>query len=315
MFDLPVVSLGDTRVTLYALLAFLLCLAGAAGTAACLCRRGWKAGRALLFCLVSGAFGLLAGRALYFAVRSEYFLDPLGQFVGLGPFFDPSLGSVSVTGVIPGLFFGGWLACRAFGENAPETFDAAAVPGLLLFAALSLIEPLSGQGYGGVLTQPLFCRVPLGIQNSWGEWLLSVSFLEGVLLLAAAAAAAGLRLHRPGLRTLCALVLMSCFLIIPESLRDDDALRIFTFARVTQIGYCALIVLSEAILWRISLRDGLGRKQVFLRAAVLLLTVLLLIACEFGLDKLEWPDWTIYLPMGLILLGTAYLFLRRAARR
>ena len=312
MTDIPVIPIGEVRVPLFALLAGLLCLAAAAAVTVRLRRRGWKTGPAVLFCLTAGILGLVLGRVLFFVIRSEYFLDPMGQFVGLAPLFDFSIGGVSAVGVIPGMFLGGWIVCKAFGKNAAEAFDAAAVPGLLLFAAILFIEPLSGQGYGPLLTDPAFCRAPLGIQNGWGDWLLSVSFVEGVLLLIAAGITAGLRLPRPGSRTLCAAVLLSCFLIIPESLREDNVLRVFIFARVTQLGCCALMVVSAAVILRRSVRSGMGKGV--LCWCALALAVALLVAGEFALDKTEWPKVWIYLVMALILTGTAVMLLNRLIR-
>ena len=312
MSDIPVISIGEARVTLFALLAGLFCLAAAAAVTVRLCRRGWKTGPAVLFCLAAGMFGLVLGRVLFFVIRSEYFLDPMGQFVGLAPLFDFNLGRVTVVGVIPGMFLGGWIVCRAFGKNAAEAFDTAAVPGLLLFAGILFVEPLSGQGYGPMMTQPAFCWPPLGIQNGWGDWLLSVSFVEGVLLLIAAGITAGLRLPRPGSRTLCAMVLLSCMMIIPESLREDDVLRIFIFARVTQLGCCVLMVVSAAVIWYRSIRSGMGKGVLFW--GTLVLAVVLLVAGEFALDKTEWPDGWIYLWMALILAGTAGMLLNRLIR-
>ena len=312
MSEIPVISIGETRVPLFALLAGLFFLAAAAAVTVRLRRREWKTGPAVLFCLAAGLLGLALGRGLFFVIRSEYFLDPMGQFVGLAPLFDFNLGGVTVVGVIPGVFLGGWVVCRAFGKNAAETFDAAMVPGLLLFAAILFIEPLSGQGYGPMMTRPAFCWSPLGIQNGWGDWLLSVSFVEGVLLLIAAGITAGLRLPLPGSRTLCAAVLLSCMMIIPESLREDDVLRIFIFARVTQLGCCVLLVVSAALIWYRSIRSGMGKGVLFW--GVLVLAVALLITGEFALDKAEWPDGWIYLGMALILAVTAGMLLNRLIR-
>ena len=139
MSEIPVISIGETRVTLFALLAGLFFLAAAAAVTVRLRRREWKTGPAVLFCLAAGLLGLALGRGLFFVIRSEYFLDPMGQFVGLAPLFDFNLGGVTVVGVIPGVFLGGWIVCRAFGKNAAETFDAAMVPGLLLFAAIPVL--------------------------------------------------------------------------------------------------------------------------------------------------------------------------------
>ena len=54
MSDIPVISIGEARVTLFALLAGLFCLAAAAAVTVRLRRRGWKAGPAVLFCLAAG---------------------------------------------------------------------------------------------------------------------------------------------------------------------------------------------------------------------------------------------------------------------
>lgn len=312
MSEIPVISIGEIRVTLFALLAGLLFLAAAAAVTVRLRRREWKTGPAVLFCLAAGLLGLVLGRGLFFMIRSEYFLDPMGQFVGLAPLVDFNLGGVTVVGVIPGVFLGGWIVCRTFGKNAAETFDAAAVPGLLLFAAILFIEPLSGQGYGPMMTQPAFCWPPLGIQNGWGDWLLSVCFVEGVLLLITTGITAGLRLPLPGSRSLCAAVLLSCAMIIPESLREDDVLRIFIFARVTQLGCCVMLVVSAMLIWYRSIRSGMGKGVLFWGALVL--AVALLVTGEFALDRAEWPDGWIYLGMALILAVTAGMLLNRLIR-
>ena len=133
MSEIPVISIGETRVTLFALLAGLFFLAAAAAVTVRLRRREWKTGPAVLFCLAAGLLGLALGRGLFFVIRSEYFLDPMGQSVGLAPLFDFNLGGVTVVGVIPGVFLGGWIVCRAFGKNTAETFDAA--KGLAVSAA------------------------------------------------------------------------------------------------------------------------------------------------------------------------------------
>lgn len=312
MFDIPVLSFGEFSITLYALLAAVLCLAAAVFLTFFLRRRGWSAGQTLLCCGVAGFLGLLLGRALYCAVRIDFFLDPeTGESIHLPSVLDLSLGGICITGVIAGLFLGGWLISKCLKKDPVGLFDIAAVPGLVLFALLSFIEPLSGQGYGPVLTLPVFCWPPLGIQNGFGEWILSVSFLEGLLLLLAAGIVSGLRLHRDGNRILSALVLVSCFMIIPESLRQDDVLQIFVFARVTQLGYCAILIISANLIWRNSARSGMSGRAIALEALLLLIHIAILVAGEFALDKASWPDGLVYLVMGLILIGTAWLLIHR----
>ena len=53
MSEIPVISIGETRVTLFALLAGLFFLAAAAAVTVRLRRREWKTGPAVLFCLAA----------------------------------------------------------------------------------------------------------------------------------------------------------------------------------------------------------------------------------------------------------------------
>ena len=312
MFDIPVLSFGEFSITLYAILAAVLCLAAAIFLTVRLRRRGWSTGQALLCCIIAGFLGLLLGRALYCAVRIDFFLDPeTGESIHLPSVLDLALGGICVTGVIAGLFLGGWLVSKCLKKDPVPLFDTASVPGLVLFALLSFIEPLSGQGYGPVLSLPVFCWPPLGIQNGFGEWILSVSFLEGLLLLLAAGIVCRLRLRRPGNPILSALVLVSSFMIIPESLRQDDVLQVFVFARVTQLGYCVMLIISAILIWRNCARLGLSRRTIALDALLLLLHIAILVGGEFALDKFTWPDILIYLAMALVLIGTAWLLMYR----
>ena len=302
-------SLAGFPVSLYSLLALLLCLCAAAVLPLFFRRRGLSARSALLYALSAALLGLLIGRGIYCAVRTDLFLDPFGRSLGFTPFFNLNLGSLSVAGVLAGVLLAAPLSAGR--KNAAAVLDAAAVPGLFLFAALRFIEPLSGQGYGPLTEVPLLCRIPFGIRNGWGEWSLSVCFLEGLILLVIALALLRVSTKRAGTLALCALVLLAACQIVPESLRRDGALRIFIFARVTQICYAAILFGSALAAWIRGRKRGLGKKRIGTETAAVLLGILLLIGGEFALDKTEWPDALIYAAMLLTLALMTLLILRR----
>ena len=311
---ITVFSIGSFQVTLWAVLAAALILAAIVYMVFALRRQGWTALQAVFCCICAGAGSLLLGRALFFAIRPEFLTDPMGDFRGIGPVFDPSVGSASIIGILAGLLAGSLGAAACLKRDAAAAWDAFAVPGLLLFAAFRFIEPLTGQGFGPFITEPFLCFVPLGIRSGWGSWMLSVCFIEGLLLLAAALITRRLKLRSRGSQTLCALILLSLLQIIPESMRCDDVLKIFIFARVTQLGYCLAMVISAVFCWRKAARQGAGRNAVIREASAVGAGILLLVAGEFALDKMNWPDWIIYLAMGLILLGMLVILLRRLVR-
>ena len=311
MSQIEMVSLPGFSVSLYALLAVLLCVCAAAALVFCFRRRSLSAGRALLFAVLAALLGLLLGRIIYCAVHSELLTDPFGRSLGLAPLFDLSIGSLSVVGILAGFLLASLSASLGSGAPASRLLDAAVLPGLLLFAALRFIEPLCGQGYGPMTELPAFCLVPLGIQNGWGEWSVSVCFLEGILVLITALCLSRTRWKRDGSLALCALVLLAACQVMPESLRRDGALRIFVFARVTQIGYAVLLFGCAAVAWRRAAVRGLSRKAPAAEAAAVLLGILLCIGCEFALDKTDWSHILVYGIMILVLAFLAFLILRR----
>ena len=188
------------------------------------------------------------------------------------------------------------------------------MPGLFLFAAFRFIEPLSGQGFGKPLTNPAFCFVPVGISTGGNFWMLSVCFIEGVLLLISAGTAWKLKLRSPGSKTLCALILLSVLQIVPESMRCDNVLKIHTFVRVTQLGYAIAMAVCAAIGWKRSVDLGTGKGVIVREAVLLVLGIGALVAAEFALDKAPWPDWAVYLGMCLVLFGLLWMVMRRLIR-
>ena len=300
-----VISLFGCETTLYGILAVITVLLTCAAAEVSFARRGLPRRLGLKASLFSALTGLICGRGLYCALQAErLFYDPMGEFMGLGPFFDLSRGSVNVIGVLAGCFFALWIASKVSGVSLGKVLDASALPGLCCFAVFRFIEPLSGQGYGPMLRSRFLSRVPFGIPG-WDEWSLSVCFIEGVLLAVLALILWRTRFKRAGSLFLLAAVWTAVSQIIPESLREDDTLRIFVFARVDQIGSVLIWLMCGVCLWCTGLKRGVSRGIVLREAVINLLGVMILIAAEFTLDKTEWSEYLIYgiMTATLIVIG------------
>ena len=261
------VTIGSVQITVWGILAAVLALGAAVYMVFALRRHGWTGLQGILCCLGACALALLLGRGVFFALRPEFLTDPMGDYLGLAPLFNPAVGSISIAGVLPGLLLGSLAAAALFRKSAAEAWDLFAVPGLLL-----------------------------------------------LLLLGAAVYLGTRKLRTRGWKTLGALILLSLLQIIPESLRRDDVLKIFIFARVTQLVYCLTMVISAVLIWRRAARLGTGKGTILREAGGLLAGIALLVAGEFALDKMNWPDWAIYLAMGVVLAGMLAMLLRRLIR-
>ena len=303
-------------VSLYAFCLVLGALVACVWTVYRAHRCGAGEGGAVFFSALSGALGLLLGRAIYCGVRfNVLFYDPMGDFVGFEPFVDLNQGGVSVIGVIFGVLLAALLA-GAVSRKGLALLDSAAVPSLALFAWARFVEPLSGMGFGDVIENEAFCRFPFAIENSWGDYCLSVCFIEAVLaaLLALTMLIAGRFCRKKGTVGGIALALLCVSQIMPESLRHDDVLMMFIFARVSQMGYAVLLAGTLAAGLIRGGRRGLNGKTVALEIILLLLGVGILIGAEFALDKTNWPDEAVYAGMIATLLALGFLVVRRLAK-
>ena len=307
MSELPFISFLGQEITVYSLLA---CALGAVCFGLYLGawnRTGRPAGAAWFFGLLAALLALLLGRGVYCAVRhNAMFFDGMGDYRGLWPFFFLNEGSVSVVGVLAGFLLAGLLAGKLTGVGAAPLLDAAALPGLLLFALMRFIEPLSGQGYGPLVESRLLCWPPLSIDSGWGDWSLSVCFIEGLLALAALAAVWKLPHRKAGTRALLALALLCATQIIPEIPRQDNVLLMFIFAPVTQMGYAVLLFGCLLAALR-----SFPRKTRVLEAGLLLLGIALVGGGEFALDKSEWSHALLYAGMIAVMAAMLALVLRR----
>ncbi len=313
MMALNTVEVAGITVTVYALAGILIgifCI----GYAELALRRCFPEGTGVLTGLAAALSGLFFGRVFYCVIQADrLFFDPMGNFAGIGPFFYPDRGSVSVIGVLIGGFLGCLLIARIKKLSIGALLDKAVKPGLLAFALFRFIEPLSGQGYGPTIRSKVFSRVPFAIPG-WDEWSLSVCFVEGILLFVVLLTVFRVRLKKDGSLFVLAAVLTALTQILPESLRQDDALRVFVFARVNQLGYTVIWALCGIYLWRKGYNTGNSRNTIAAEASLAFVGILLLIAAEFALDKMNWPKILIYAGMALTLIGIGIILIRALKR-
>lgn len=266
----------------------------------------------LLYGVLAGAFGIFLGRAIYCAVQYEdIFYDPMGRWLGLSAFFDFHVGSVSVIGVIAGCLLAAPLVTFFMNKLTLPFLDAVTPALTMLFAFARIPEFLSGQGYGPVITVSWLQCPPIAMQNGWGEWMISIGCIEGLLLLGIMFIVYTPKKRKMGTQFLTGMVLIPASQLILESLRRDNALKIFTFARVNQIGFAVMLFAGCVGAWRCSVRYRHWRKSGWVEVALTVLGFGVLIAGEFALDKTQWPDLAIYLVMTAVLLGIVFCAMRR----
>ena len=317
MMEVKTVSLFGGEITLYGILMLLACLL--AGTAFILLagRKGIKRPAAAVYCLLAAVFGLLLGRLIYCAVRFDrMFYDEMGDFRGLSPFFDIRTGSLNIGGVMLGCILASPLAAKIGKGKAAAYLDCAVFPGLALFIAERLLEPLAGKGYGVYLYDSPLTFYPFAMQTYMDEYALSVCFIEAVLALALVFALLAMKKRlKTGQLFLCALTLFCTSQIMPESLRHDDVLFIFIFARVTQICYALMLAGAHIAALARARKNGLSFKRAALEFLLLLAGAGVCIGAEFALDKTNLSHTLIYAVMIAALAGMAALILHRILSR
>ena len=195
-----------------------LCAVLCAGLYAFTARRKDLCRAALTHAALTAVLGLFLARAIYAAVCwYDIFLDAMGNFQGVGAFFDPTIGSMNVIGFLAGLLIAAPIAARLTRVNTASLLDASVLPALTMYILARLIEPLTGQGYGDLME--------MEVCVCWLEAALTV------LLLAVCILFLHKKCRRPGTYFQYALVLWCLTQILPESLRCDEALFVLVFAR------------------------------------------------------------------------------------
>lgn len=314
MIGTPAFEIGGFTLSIYALL-MAIGFAAFLGLSACLGKkRGLRPARVCLYGVLAAVIGLLLGRAIYCAVRWDWiFLDELGEFAGIWPFFDVHNGSVNVIGVMCGVLLAAPIVAAVTKEKAAAYLDTAAIPALAMFMFARAIEPLSGQGYGNLVMDERLCFFPLALLNDMGDYSLSVSFIEAVLAMLVLIAVCLLqhKVRKPGTLAQYALVLLCLSQILPEALRRDDVLYVLIFARVTHLGLAFTIGLALIRLLVQGGKQGLATKSIVLDVIGLAAGIGLCIATIFALDKTNLPKLLVYAVMVLSLVELGYVICRR----
>ena len=296
MYDIPVWYLGEFELPVHWLLMAACCLA-ALGLALLLRKKsGFTAANVCLYGVIAAALGFFFARAIYCAVVwYEIFTDEMGEFAGLAPFFDPMVGSANVMGFVAGLLLAAPITAALTKKNAGAYLDMAAVPALALYALARGIEPLSGQGYGDLMGYDVCV--------CWLEAALTAVVLAAVLFLRG-------KCRRPGTLAQYALTLWCLAQILPESLRCDDALFVFVFARVTHLGLA--VTLGVTLLRLLAAgRKHLSAKAVTLDVIGLAAGLGVAIGTIFALDKTNWPKPLVYALMIAALAELGFVICRR----
>ncbi len=273
-------------------------------------KKGLKKTTALIYALCAVPLALFLARLIYCAVRYEWiFLDEMGEFDGLWHFFEIGNGGLNIVGALLGCLLAGGVCAWITHQRAGAILDSAAPWGALLIAVARFMQPLSGQGYGDLVESPALTFYPLALQNEWGEWSLAICTIEGILALILFFVLLYLskKVRRPGTLSLYFLVLFCASQIMPQSLRSDDVLFIFIFARVTQLGYMVLLCSALVAAWmravrRMGVTPGLAGEWL-----LVLLGVGICIGAEFALDKTNLPDTLVYAVMVATLASMAAL--------
>ncbi len=297
MYDVPVWYLGELELPVHWLLLAVCSVAALLLAVVLGKKKGLRPAGMGLYGVLAAALGLFLGRAIYCAVCwYDVFLDAMGDFTGIAPFFDPYIGGVNVMGVVVGVLLAAPIAAVLTKEKTAAYLDAAVVPGLALYALARAIEPLSGQGYGDFMgNEVCVC---------WLEAALTLVLLALVPLLQK-------KSRKPGTLAQYALTLWCLSQILPESLRCDEVLYVLVFARVTHLGLAVTLGLTLIRLLVQGGRDGLDAKSITLDAVGLAAGIGLCIATIFALDKTNLPKLLVYAAMLLSLLELGFVICRR----
>ena len=254
-------------------------------------RKGLSPAGLGLYGVLAAALGLFLGRCIYCAVRWDMvFLNAMGEFSGPLSFFDLNAGSVSVVGIFAGLLLAAPLAARLTKASAARYLDAAAMPALAFYCYARFFEPMSGQGYGDLMG--------MLVSVCWMEAALTLAVLVCIFFL-------GKKVRRPGTLAQYALALWCTVQIFPESLRCDEALYVFVFARVTHLGLAVTLGVMLIRLLIQGAKRGLATKVIVTEAIIFAAGIGLCIATIFALDKTNLPKLLVYAVMlfSIILLG------------
>lgn len=248
--------------------------------------RAWPVLAAL--CVLLGAAG---ARGYYILTQNLLCGYPMFDVVSFYPYEHAMCGAV--IGVIAAL----WLGAKITRQSAGRVLDAAALVGLILIAFARMTESLSDFGWGAVVEQAMWQRMPFAVLDMYGQWHWAVFFLEAALALAAYIWTARCDCMREGQRFSIALLWWSAGQVFCESFRVET-IR-WGFVRVQQVQ-CAVLALALLLVW--SRMHGMKRAALARRLGAFALCIGAVAFVEFALDKLDAiPNAVLYALMAAAL--------------
>ena len=260
-------------------------------------RKGIRCTSILTHFTLTVALGFFLARAIYAAVCwYDVFLDSMGNFLGIGPFFSPDPSGMNVIGFLAGLLIAAPIAARLGQDRTAVLLDASVLPALTMYILARVIEPLTGQGYGDLME--------MEVSVCWMEATLTAVLLAVCLLFLRR------KCRKPGTYFQYALTLWCLVQILPESLRCDEALFVLVFARVTHLGLAVTLGLT-LIRLLIAGRRHLSAGAVMFDIVGLAAGLGLAIGSIFALDKTNWPKPFVYLLMIAAIVWLGVVICRR----
>ena len=286
-------TLGTACVTPYSVLMALGALLACLLTLA-LCRKsiGTERGVSLCACTVAGA--VLGGHIVYVLCMFNYFAS------GLMLVFKPWLGGYTLYGAVLGGLCAALVYARVTKQSFATLCDLLAPGAALAIAIGRAAEAFTDQGLGEYVDAEALQFFPIAVRDSYGDFRMPVFAWEALAALVILAVVLSMRgKRRAGERAEVMLTLLGVSQIFLEQIRRDDYLR-FGFVRFTQLA--AIIVIAAVMALRIlrSIRGGGAGAWTYVRTALLLVGVLVVIFIEFAFEK---PQFMPVLRVCIALLG------------
>ena len=295
-------------------------------------KSGLKKETASWFALLALPLCVILSHLLYCLMSLDLLIDD----EELGLFLRPWGGGYLLWGAVDGLL----LAAKCTGVITKQPFgpvmDSAAVPALLMIAALRLLSGLLFRDVGvgmkldfwfdpgetdwasrlSVLSLSdwsFFERFPFAVQNYYGSWVWAVFVLQAVF-----AALAALPVHRaetvPGGKTALFLLLYGCGSLLMECMLIGGEIVCLPwngFVKVNEI-FCIVAILSVFVVCLRRLPKGQRWKPALAVLVQVLCAAGIIVAMEFAAFEKKIPELT-WLPADgchlLVLLACVWMFL------
>lgn len=244
-----------------------------------------------VFAVLCALLGAVGARGYYILTQNVLCGYPMFSFVSFYPYEHAMCGAV--IGVMAAL----WLGAKITRQSAGRVLDAAAQVGLILIAFARMAEYLSDFGWGAVVEQMMWQRVPFAVMDMFGQWHWAVFTLEAALACAAYIWTLRCECMREGQRFSVALLWWSAGQIFCESFRVET-IR-WGFVRVQQVQ-CAVFVLVLLLVW--SRMHGMRRAALAKQLGIFAFCIGVVAFVEFALDKLDAiPNAALYVLMATAL--------------